>query len=59
MRRINVSLDTELSQVTVGFQMSYNSRRSNVGTLNGSSQFQLGIFGQFNLDAGTFQGTSR
>ncbi|HEX9108273.1 MAG TPA: hypothetical protein VF832_13615, partial [Longimicrobiales bacterium] len=59
MRRINLSLDTELSQVTVGVQMSYNARKSNIGTLNGSSQFQLGIFGQFNLNVGQLPGATR
>ncbi len=34
--------------------MSYTDRQSFVGARNGSSQFQLGLFGEFNLAAGTF-----
>jgi hypothetical protein len=41
----------------VGLQASYVDRRSFIGTQIGSSQFQLGLFGQFNLQAGTFGGT--
>ncbi len=51
-RRIDLTFDTMLSDLNVGVQMSYNSRQSHIGTLNGTSQFQLGIFGQFDLSAG-------
>ena len=58
-RRLNLSFDTQLEDLTVGFQMSYNSRKSNIGTLNGSSQFQLGLYGQFNIAAGQLPGAGR
>ncbi len=53
-REFGLTLDTVLSQLTVGFQMSYIDRQSFVGTRAGSSQFQLGLFGEFNFAAGTF-----
>ncbi len=52
-RRMNFTLSTLVSQVDVGLQASYVDRRSYVGTQMGSSQFQLGFFGQFNMQAGT------
>jgi hypothetical protein len=36
----------------VGLQMSYSSRQSFVGTHNGTSQFQIGLFGTFEMKAG-------
>jgi hypothetical protein len=56
-RRLNLTLTTLVSQVDVGLQASYVDRRSFIGTQIGSSQFQLGLFGQFNVQAGTFGGT--
>ncbi|HEX7120526.1 MAG TPA: hypothetical protein VF212_17170 [Longimicrobiales bacterium] len=53
-REFSLTLDTVLSQLTVGFQMSYTDRQSYVGARNGSSQFQLGLFGAFDFAAGTF-----
>jgi hypothetical protein len=53
-RRMNVSMSTLVGQVDLGLQGSYVDRRSFVGTQIGSSQFQLGLFGQFNMQAGTF-----
>jgi hypothetical protein len=55
-RRLNLTLTTLVSQVDVGLQASYVDRRSFIGTQAGSSQFQLGLFGQFNVQAGTFGG---
>lgn len=56
-REFSLMLDTIVSQLTVGFQVSYNDRRSFVGTRSGSSQFQLGVYGEFNVSAGrTFAG---
>ncbi|HEX6940539.1 MAG TPA: hypothetical protein VF158_14075 [Longimicrobiales bacterium] len=53
-KEFSLTLDTILSQLTMGFQMSYTDRQSYVGARNGSSQFQLGLFGEFNFTAGTF-----
>jgi hypothetical protein len=55
-RTLNLSLDTMLDQLQVGVQMSYTARQSAIGTLNGSSQFQMGVFGQFNFSAGQIPG---
>jgi hypothetical protein len=55
-RRLNLTLETTLSDITVGVQMNYNDRQSRIGVLNGNSQFQLGIFGQFNFAAGQMPG---
>jgi hypothetical protein len=49
---INFTLDTVLSDLTVGVQMSYTGRHNQIGTMAGSNQFQLGLFGQFNFEAG-------
>jgi hypothetical protein len=51
-RSVNLTLDTILSDLTVGLQMSYTGRQNHVGTRAGSNQFQLGLFGQFNFEAG-------
>ena len=51
-RRVNLSLSTLVSQVDVGLQASYVDRRSAIGRQVGSSDFQLGLFGQFNVQAG-------
>ncbi len=51
-RRLNISISTLVRQLDVGLQGSYVDRRSFIGTLAGSSQFQLGLFGQFNMQAG-------
>ncbi|MBI4520527.1 MAG: cell surface protein SprA [Gemmatimonadetes bacterium] len=52
-RALNLSLDTTLSDMNVGVQLSYTSRQSFVGQRGGNSQFQLGIFGQFLFTSGT------
>jgi hypothetical protein len=52
-RRLNLSLSTLVSRMDVGLQASYVDRRSFIGTRVGSTNFQLGIFGQFNMYAGT------
>lgn len=57
-RRLNLTLDTEINDLSVGLQMSYNARQSNIGTLNGNSQFQLSLFGQFNFSAGQVPGAA-
>jgi hypothetical protein len=55
VRTLNLTLDTRLSDINLGVRMGYTSRQNYVGTLTGSSQFQLGIFGQFNFSAGQIQ----
>jgi hypothetical protein len=53
-RSLDLTIDTRMDDLDVGFQMSYTSRESFVGLRNGSSSFQLGLFAQFNLAAGAF-----
>ncbi|MGH7475477.1 MAG: cell surface protein SprA [Longimicrobiales bacterium] len=51
-RALQMTLETTLSDLDVGIQMSYNDRQSYIGTRGGTTQFQLGIFGQFRFEAG-------
>jgi hypothetical protein len=53
-RNVNLTLDTVITPLLVGLHLSYIKRSSFVGQRDGSSQFQLGIFGQFHFDSGTF-----
>ncbi len=46
-RGFHVTLETLVSDLQLGLQASYDDRRSFIGTRTGSSQFQLGLFGQF------------
>jgi hypothetical protein len=57
-RSVNLTLDTVLSPLEVGLHLTYTSRRSFVGQHDGSTQFQLGLFGQFLFDSGTFESPS-
>jgi hypothetical protein len=57
-RTVNFTLDTFLSDMTVGLQMSYTGRQDYVGVRRGSSQFQLGLFGEFNLNVGKLPGVT-
>jgi len=52
-RRMDITVDSYMSQLNVGLQISYTDRRSFVGTRAGNSQFQLALFGQFDFAAGT------
>ncbi|MDH5758538.1 MAG: hypothetical protein OEZ65_03030 [Gemmatimonadota bacterium] len=52
-KSMSVSLDTSVGGMEVGFQASYDDRQSFVGRQTGSTQFQVGIFGQFQIAAGT------
>jgi hypothetical protein len=52
-RSLSVSLDTRVRGFDVGVQMSYDDRQSFVGQRSGSTQFQLGVFGQLEFSAGT------
>jgi hypothetical protein len=51
-RTLNVSLDTSVRGVSVGLQASFDDRQSYVGQRTGSTQFQVGIFGQLDLAGG-------
>ncbi|MCG6954767.1 MAG: cell surface protein SprA [Gemmatimonadetes bacterium] len=51
-RSLNLSLDTTVGGFDVGLQMSYDDRQSYVGQQTGSTQFQIGIFGQLQFSAG-------
>ena len=53
-RSVNLTLGTILSRMEVGLHLTYTDRTSFVGLREGSSQFQLGIFGQFLFDSGRF-----
>ncbi|MBT8396850.1 MAG: hypothetical protein KJN92_07780 [Gemmatimonadetes bacterium] len=53
-RSVNLTLDTVITPLAVGLHLTYTSRRSFVGQQEGSTQFQLGFFGQFLFDSGTF-----
>ena len=52
----NLTLDTVVSELQVGFQASYTNRQSNIGQRLGSTQFQIGLWGQFVYNAGAFAG---
>lgn len=52
----NLTLDTVVSDLQVGFQASYTNRQSNIGQRLGSTQFQIGFWGQFVYNAGAFAG---
>ena len=53
-RRVSLTVSSLIQQMDVGLQGSYIDRRSFIGTQAGSSQFQLSLFGQFNVQAGEF-----
>ncbi len=55
-RALSMSMNTRVADFQLGFQASYTDRRSFVGRRTGSTQFQLGIFGQFLFEAGRFAG---
>ena len=53
-RVVSLTLDTSVEGFEVGLQGSWTDRQSFVGQRRGSTQFQLGIFGQFLVEAGRF-----
>jgi hypothetical protein len=53
-RSVNLTLDTTVLPMEVGLHLTYLSRQSSVGRRDGSTQFQLGLFGQFVFNSGTF-----
>jgi hypothetical protein len=48
----SLQLDTAVGGFEFGFQLSYDDRKSFVGQQTGSTQFQLGVFGQLDFAAG-------
>jgi len=48
----SLQLDTAVGGFEFGFQLSYDDRKSFVGQRTGSTQFQLGVFGQLDFAAG-------
>jgi hypothetical protein len=53
-RSVNLTLDTVILPLEVGLHFTYTNRRSFVGQHDGSTQFQLGLFGEFLFDSGVF-----
>jgi hypothetical protein len=51
-RTLSVSLDTSVRGFSVGLQASFDDRRSFVGQRTGSTQFQVGLFGQLDFTGG-------
>jgi len=51
-RSLAMSLSTSVGGFEMGVQMSYDDRQSFVGQQTGSTQFQLGLFGQLQFSAG-------
>jgi hypothetical protein len=51
-RSASLRMATRLSDMRVGAQVDYTARGSFVGTRNGTDQFQLMFFGEFNFSAG-------
>ena len=53
-RSVGVTLSASVQRFEVGLQSSFLDRQSYVGQHTGSTQFQLGFFGQFLFEAGEF-----
>ncbi|MEX2472383.1 MAG: hypothetical protein WEA34_09405 [Gemmatimonadota bacterium] len=53
-RTLSVSVDTSVGDFQVGMQLSFDDRQSFVGLQTGSTQLQLGVFGQLEFSAGSF-----
>lgn len=51
-RTVNLSVDTSVGGFEFGFQLSFDDRQSAVGQQTGSTQFQIGLFGQLDFAAG-------
>ena len=51
-RTASLSLNTSTGGMQLGVQISYDDRQSFVGQRTGSTQFQVGIFGQIDFAAG-------
>ncbi len=55
-RTANLSLDTSIGGFELGMIVSYDDRQSFVGQQTGSTQFQVGLFGQLEFAAGMLPG---
>jgi hypothetical protein len=55
-RTVNMTIDTNVSDLIVGMQLGYTARQDYVGMQRGNSQFQLGIFANFELPVGQLPG---
>lgn len=51
-RGLSFTMDTRIADFEVGLQASYTDRQSSIGQRTGSTQFQLGLYGQFLFRAG-------
>ena len=51
-RSLNLSVDTRVSGLEMGLNASFVNRQSFIGQRSGSTQLQLGLFGQFTFEAG-------
>jgi hypothetical protein len=51
-RRLYLSASTLMQRMDIGVRLSYVDRRNFIGAQIGSSQLQLGVFGQFNMATG-------
>ena len=51
-RSLNLSVDTRIAGMDLGLNASFVNRQSFVGQRSGSTQLQLGLFGQFMFEAG-------
>jgi hypothetical protein len=58
-RTVDLSMDTLVEDLVVGFRLSYSSRASAIGLRSGSSSFQVGLFASFNFTAGSIPGSFR
>ncbi len=52
-RTASLALDTSVGGFEFGLQLSYDDRQSFVGQRTGSTQFQVGLFGQLDFAAGS------
>jgi hypothetical protein len=55
-RTVNMTIDTNVSDLIVGMQLGYTARQDFVGIRRGNNQFQLGIFANFELPVGNLPG---
>jgi hypothetical protein len=51
-RSLNLSVDTRIAGMDVGLNANFVNRQSFVAQRSGSTQLQLGLFGQFMFEAG-------
>ena len=51
-RALSLTLDTRVGDLQLGLQGTWTDRRSFIGQRQGATLFQLGLFGQFLIEAG-------